>query len=120
MGVPTKPSIAEGVLCLLAVVGEDGNRAVVVDVYLGAGLFGYVPDVLAAGAYELAYLVAVDLHCDYPGGVLAEFLPGTAYALVHFLKDVKAVLPGLLEGRDKKLLGYALHLEVHLYGVNSI
>ena len=98
----------------LAVGRGDLDRAVVVDVDLGAGLLDDLADDLAAGADDFADLVGRDLdHLD-ARRVFAELGAGLGQRLGHLAEDVQPAVLGLVEGDPHDLLGDALDLDVHL------
>ena len=83
----------------LAVGGSDLDRAVVLDVDLGAGLFHDLADHLAAGADHFADLVGRDLERLDARRVLAELGARRGHRLRHFAEDMQAAVLGLGQER---------------------
>src|SRR5690606_22463415 len=103
-------------LDLLGVGRGDLDRAVVLDVDLGAGLLDDLADDLAAGADHVADLVGRDVHHLDARRELAELGAAFGDRLGHLAEDVQAAAPGLVEGDLHDLLGDAVDLDVHLQG----
>ena len=85
----------------------DLDRAVVVDVDLGAGLRDDFADDLAARADDFADLVLRDRHRLDARRVGRELLAGVVERLGHFAEDVRAAVLRLGEGGLHDLLGDA-------------
>ena len=101
----------------LAVGAGDEDRAVVVYLYVGAGLLDYPAYVFSARPDELADLIFGDMHLGYPGSVLGDVGPRCGQVLFH---EVKYVVPAggrLLYGLAEDVQRYAGgELHVHLEG----
>src|SRR5690554_4185146 len=104
----------DGRFDLGAVRGRNLDRAVIVDVDLGAGLLDDLADHLAAGADHFTDLVGRDLHGLDAGSKLAHFAARGSDGLGHFAQDVDTTTLGLLEGDLHDLLGDAGDLDIHL------
>jgi len=100
--------------------GGDVHLAVVVDFDLGAGALDDRADHLAAGADDVADLLAVDHDADDPRGVLGDVLPGTLEGAQHVVQDVDPTLTGLAQRLLHDLAGDALDLEIHLDGGDAL
>src|SRR4051812_27591465 len=98
----------------LGVYRGDLDRAVVVDIDLGAGRLDDLANDLAAGADDLADLVARDRECRDPRRVLADFLARPGQRLRHLAEDVAASVFRLIERDAHYLLGDRGDLDVHL------
>jgi hypothetical protein len=94
--------------------GRDLDRAVVLDVDLGAGLFHDLADHLAAGADHFADLVGRDLDGLDARREFAQLGAGAGQRLGHLAQDVHAAVLGLAERDLHDLLGDAGDLDVHL------
>ena len=104
----------------LAVGGGDEDRAVVLDVDLGAGLFLDGADHLAARADHRADLVDRDLDGGDARGVRLELGAGRRDDRQHLVQDDQARLAGLLERLGHDLGGDALDLDIHLQGGDAL
>ena len=95
----------------------DIDRAVVLDVDLGAGVGADLLDDLAAGADDLADLVHVDLHLDHLGRGLSHIVPGLCDAGEHDLvqNGIAGVL-GDVQGFLDDRVGQAVVFDIHLNG----
>src|SRR5262245_58935600 len=98
----------------LALGGGDLDRAVILDVDLGARLGDDLADHRATRADHLADLVDRDLDGLDARRVLAELGAGAAERLGHLAEDVQAAGVGLLQRLAHDLLGDAGDLDVHL------
>src|SRR5690606_8675097 len=98
----------------LAIRGRDLDRAVVVDVDLGAGLLDDLADDLATRTDDLADLVGGDGDRLDTRGEFADAVAGVINGLRHLTEDVLATILGLLKGDLHDLLGNAGDLDVHL------
>ena len=99
--------------------GRHLDRAVVVDVDLGAGHLADLADHLAAGADHLADLVLVDGDHGDARGILADRLAGGRERRRHLAQDVQAAVARLRQCRLHDLLGDRGDLDVHLQGRDS-
>ncbi len=81
-----------------AIRGGDINRAVVIDVDLGAGLFLQSADVLAARANDGADFLNRDLDHGDAGCVRLQLRSRGRDDFQHFIQDERAGLFGLAEG----------------------
>ena len=90
------------------------DRAVVLDVDLGAGLLADLPDNLAAGADDLANLVLVYLDDRDPRRILADPFAGRREGLGHFAQNMEPAVAGLGQRGLHDLLGDRGDLNVHL------
>src|SRR5690606_4416799 len=93
--------------------GSDLDRAVVLYVDLGAGLFHDLADDLAARANHVADLVGGDVHDLDARRELAKLTPAFRDGLSHFAQNVQPAFPGLTERDLHDLLGDAIDLDVH-------
>src|SRR5262249_44019279 len=94
---------------------RDVDRAVVLDVQLGAGLLLDGLDGLAAGADQQADLVGVDLGGQEARGVVGDLDARLAQGRAeHVAEDVAARLAGLLQRVADDLLADAVGLQVEL------
>src|SRR5437879_3206376 len=96
----------------LTVCRGHEHRAVVLNVYLRAGLPGNAANVLAAGAYQSADLLRVDLDTQDTRRKLRQRFARLGYGLVHLLKYVHASFAGLGDGLVHNLESQPLGLEV--------
>ena len=96
------------------------DRAVVVDVDLGAGGLGDLTDHLAAGADHVADLLLGDAELGDPRRVLVDLLAGIADRLGHLVQDVEPAVLGLIQGDPHDLLGDRGDLDVHLQGRDAL
>src|SRR5690606_33198073 len=100
--------------------GRDGDRAVVLDVDLGAGFLGDRLDDRTALADHFADLVGVDLDGDQARRELGELRTRRGQRGLHFLEDVQAALLRLRQRDLHDLFGDALDLDVHLQRRNTL
>src|SRR4051812_18907318 len=100
----------------LSVNRGDLDRAVVVDIDLGTGRFDDLADDLAAGADDLADLVARDRESGNPRRVIADLLARAGQRLGHLAEDMTSPVPRLVKRDAHDLLGYRGDLDVHLQG----
>src|SRR3972149_371540 len=105
---------------VLAGDGRDLDRAVVLDVDLGAGLFLDLADHRAALADNLADLLGVDLDGDDARREVAHGGAGLGEHLGHLVEDGEARRVGLLQAVADDRLGDALDLDVHLQGRDAV
>src|SRR6185369_2944379 len=96
------------------------DRAIVLDVDLGAGLLGDLADHLAAGADHFADLVLRDVDHGDARRVLADAVAGTGQRLGHLAEDVQAAALGLVERDLHDLRGDGRDLDVHLQGGDAL
>ena len=92
----------------------DLDRAVVVDVDLGAGFRDDLADHRAARADHLADLVGRDIDRLDARRIFAELGAAPRQRLVHLAQDVHAAVARLVERDLHDLLGDAGDLDVHL------
>ena len=104
----------------LLVGGADEDRAVVLDVDVGAELLGHAADGLAALADDEPDLVGVDLDREDARRPLAELAARLGDGLGHLAEDEQAGLARLLERLGEDLEGHAGDLDVHLQGGDAL
>ena len=105
----------------LDVAAGNKDAAVVVDVYLAAGVGGDLLDDLAAGADDLPDLVGIDLHLYHLGGGLGQLLAGLGNGLEHDgVQYLEAGLLGDGEGFLDYLVLEAVVLQIHLDGGDAL
>ena len=105
----------------LAVDSGDDNGTVIIDVDLGAAVCHDFLDNRSALAYDLAYLIGVNVHGGHFGGIFGNLGAWRGNSLEQYLIDdivTSAV------GGDKRLLDYfgcqTVYLEVHLNGGDTL
>src|SRR5690606_9707732 len=99
---------------------RDLDRAVVLDLDHGAGLFLQRADHRTALADHVADLLGVDLHVDHARRVFRHLAAAAAERLLHDAEDVQAAFLGLLERGVHDLFGDALDLDVHLQAGDAV
>src|SRR5438128_2009874 len=98
----------------------DEDRAVVVDIELGAGRFLNTLDRLAAGTDQQPDLFRIDLHGNEPWSVPADFAARPQDRLEHRLQDLDPPLARLFERALDDLLADAVDLEVELNAADAV
>ena len=108
-----------GLVGTLDVRAPDGDRAVVLDLDLGAGLLLDALDHLAARSDHEADLLRIDLDAHNLRSKRRDLLARTVERLEHLLEDVDAAFPGLVEGLGHDLGADTGDLDVHLQSGDS-
>ena len=99
---------------------RDLDRAVILDVDLGAGHLADLADHLASGADDLADLVLRDGQGGDPGRVLAYPLARARQRNVHSVEDVEPPIARLAQRDLHDFLGDPGDLDVHLQGRDPV
>src|SRR5829696_6362234 len=115
-----RPDAVHERVALLARLGVDADRAVVVDVDLCVELLGQRPDGLAALPDHRADLLGRDLDRRDPRGELRELRTRLRDRVLHLLEDRHARLLRLLERAAEDLERDARDLDVHLKGGDAL
>jgi hypothetical protein len=100
--------------------GADEDRAVFLDVDVGAELVGHAADGLATLADDEADLVGVDLDAEDARRPLGQLAARLGERLAHALEDEEPRLARLLERLGEDLEGDAGDLDVHLQGRDAV
>ncbi|MNB88788.1 hypothetical protein D3C75_358080 [compost metagenome] len=94
--------------------GGDADGTVIIQLDVGAGLFGQGTDHGTALADDILDLLRIDLDGVDARGEIGDFGTGSLDGFVHDLQDVQASATSLLEGNLHDLFGDAFDLDVHL------
>ena len=107
-------------VALVARLGVDANRPVVVDVDLGVELLGQRPDRLAALADHRTDLLGVDLDRGDPRRVLRQLLARLGDRVLHLAEDRQARGLGLRKRVAQDVERHTRDLDVHLKGRDAL
>src|SRR3972149_9754584 len=99
--------------CLIISRG-DVHLSGIIYINLYAGLFYNALDVLAAGPYDILYLLLPYIDGDYPRRMHGKLAPRRRYGLLHLFKDVEPPLLCLVQRMSQYLFCHAGYLHIHL------